>query len=326
MEKVLVTGSSGFIGSHLVDTLLERGHSVIGFDNMSTGVGSFMSGALGHKEFTFIQGDILNLEALRTAVHDVDVVYHLAANADIRGGIENTRRDLEQNTIGTYNVLESMRLSNRARRICFASSAAAIGEPREFPTPEHLACPSQTSLYGASKMAGEGLISAFANAFGIEAYCFRFVSLLGPRYPHGHVYDFVRKLKENPGRLEILGDGTAKKSYLHIFDCISALMMVVQDIRPAEEAQHPFAVYNLGLDESIEVRESARLISAALDLKPLHIYGKGQRGWIGDNPIVLLDTAKIRSLGWKPVHSIEESITQTAQWLADNEWLFKERI
>ena len=174
-------------------------------------------------------------------------------------------------------------------------------------------------------MAGEGLISAFANAFDIEGYCFRFVSLLGPRYPHGHVFDFVKKLRMDSTHLDVLGDGTAEKSYLHIADCVSALMLVVEDLRPARSYEHPFEVFNLGLDEYIRVSDSARLISESMGVEPTLRFGEGRRGWVGDNPFVFLDTTKIRNLGWEPLYGIEESIAETAMWLNANEWIFEER-
>jgi len=323
--KALVTGAAGFIGNHIVDELLARGYEVVGYDNFSTGISEYLDDAHKSSKFKCITADILDVEMLSHSMEDVDVVYHMAANADIRGGTDNTMCDLQQNTIGTFNVLDSMRQSGKAKRICFASSAAALGEPEVFPTPEDLAIPKQTSLYGASKMAGEGLLSAFANAFDIEAYCFRFVSLLGPRYPHGHVFDFVKKLRLEPSHLDILGDGTAEKSYLHITDCISALMLVVEDLRPAQGAEHPFDVFNLGVTEHIRVAESAQLISRSLGVEPKFNYGEGRRGWIGDNPFVFLDTTKIQKLGWKPNYRLRESIEETAKWLIANDWIFEKR-
>lgn len=326
MSKILVTGAAGFIGSHICDKLLERGETVIGYDNMTSGVDRFLEKSNNFKKFDFVKGDILDLDNLKHIMEGVDVVYHMAANADIRGGTLNTSIDIEQNTIGTYNVLEAMRLSPSAKRICFASSAAALGEPKEFPTPENLSNPIQTSLYGASKMAGEGIISSYCNAFGIEGYCFRFVSLLGPRYPHGHVFDFVKKLREDPNNLSILGDGTAKKSYLHISDCIAALMLVCEDIRPAKDTEGKFQIYHLGIDDYIHVSDSAKIIANELGLKPNFHFGKGSRGWVGDNPFVLLDICKMKKLGWSPLYNIEESIQETANWLMNNSWIFDERI
>lgn len=324
--KALVTGSSGFIGSHIVDELLRRDFNVIGFDNLSTGVQRYLDNARKDKRFSEVESDILNFQDICKYMKGVDIVFHMAANADIRGGTENTKIDIEQNTIGTYNVLEAMRLSNTAKRICFASSAAALGEPSSFPTPEDLPNPIQTSLYGASKMACEGLVSAYCNAFDMEGYCFRFVSLLGPRYPHGHIFDFIKKLKKDPSKLEILGDGTAQKSYLHINDCISALMLICEDLRPAKDLENSFEIYNLGTEEYIEVSKSAKLIVSELGLEPDFHFGDSKRGWVGDNPFVFLDISKIKNVGWRPTHNIEESIKETTNWLIQNEWIFDERI
>lgn len=323
--KALVTGAAGFIGSHLVDKLLGRGYQVLGVDNMSTGISRYLDDAKKDDSFHFFECDILDLDNLTDLMDGVDVVYHMAANADIRGGTKNPRCDLEQNTVGTFNVLEAMRLSGSAKRICFASSAAALGEPSVFPTPENLANPIQTSLYGASKMAGEGLISAYCNAFNIEGYCFRFVSLLGPRYPHGHVYDFVKKLINDPSRLEILGDGTAEKSYLHIEDCISALMLICEEKRPAKGSSLGFEIFHLGMEEFIQVSESAKLIASQLELTPKYEFGEGKRGWVGDNPFVLLDVSKIKGFGWQPRHTIKDSIKETTDWLRMNDWIFEDR-
>jgi len=323
--KALVTGAAGFIGSHIVDELLKRDYEVVGFDNFSTGIAKYLDDANMNPKFHCVIGDILDLELMEKHMEGVDIVYHMAANADIRGGTRNTMYDLQQNTIGTYNVLESMRLSGTAKRICFASSAAALGEPSVFPTPENLANPNQTSLYGASKMACEGLISAYCNAFNVEGYCFRFVSLLGPRYPHGHVFDFVKKLIMDPSRLEILGDGTAEKSYLHIEDCISALMLICEDKRPAKGSSLGFEVFHLGMEEVIQVADSAKLIASQLGLTPNYEFGQGKRGWVGDNPFVLLDVSKVKGFGWSPRHTIKDSIAETTEWLRMNDWIFEDR-
>ena len=243
--KCLVTGAAGFIGSHLTDALLARGYRVIGLDNMSTGQERFLENARRSDLFTLAVGDVLDASKLRATMLDIDVVYHMAANADIRGGIASPRKDLEQNTVATFEVLEAMRLAG-TKRIVFASSAAVLGEPDVFPTPEHCAIPAQTSLYGASKMAGEGLISSYCESYGLEGYAFRFVSLLGPRYPHGHVFDFVKQLLDDPAKLRILGDGSQRKSYLHVEDCVRALIHICEEIRPANRPSKRFEVYHLG--------------------------------------------------------------------------------
>jgi UDP-glucose 4-epimerase len=322
--RYLITGASGFVGSHLTDALLTRGHTVIGLDNLSTGQKPFLEQARRSADFHFIHGDILDATVLRTALDGVDAVYHLAANADVRGSFASPRTDLTQNTIGTFEVLEAMRAAG-VTRIAFASSSAALGEPDIWPTPENCPIPAQTSLYGASKMAGEGLLSAFCEGYGFEGYAFRFVSLLGPRYPHGHVFDFVTQLLADPTRLRVLGDGTQRKSYLHVEDCINAVLHIAEDVRPANRDQQRCEVYHLGVPQYCEVRESARWICDEMGVQPVIEFGTGNRGWVGDNPFVFLDVTKAMRTGWSPQHSIESSIRGTVRWLLANQWIFQHR-
>lgn len=322
--KCLVTGAAGFVGSHLTDELLSCGHRVVGIDNMSTGQERFLESARRSDQFTFTFGDVLDSSTLRAVMREVDVVYHMAANADIRGGVASPRKDIEQNTLATFEVLEAMRHVGTGR-IVFASSAAALGEPEVFPTPERCAIPVQTSLYGASKMAGEGFVAAYCESYGFEGYVFRFVSLLGPRYPHGHVFDFVRQLLGHPATLTILGDGTQRKSYLHVQDCVRALIHICDEIRPENRPSRQFEVYHLGLPEVCLVRDSAQWICHEMGLAPKLEFGTGNRGWIGDSPVVLLDTQKALSTGWRPTHSIESSIRQTVRWLLEHQWIFETR-
>lgn len=321
--KFFITGGAGFIGSNVADRLLAQGHRVIVFDNFSTGQREFVEEALRHPDYELVEGDLLDREALSNAIQGSDVVFHLAANADIRGGLEDPGRDLEQNTIATFNVLEAMRAHGVAR-IAFASSAAALGEPSVFPTPENCAVPIQTSLYGASKMACEGLISAYCEGFGFEGYIFRFVSLLGERYPHGHVIDFMKALRADPTTLKILGDGTQQKSYLHIEDCISAMLGVIEK-QTALDAKHRVEIYNLGYPEYITVATSVKWICQRLGLEPRLDYQGGERGWVGDNPFVFLDVSKMQQTGWEPQFTIRESIIATVDWLIANPWLLERR-
>lgn len=209
--------------------------------------------------------------------------------------------------------MEAIR-TNSVKTILFASSAAALGEPSVFPTPETCPTPIQTSLYGASKMACEGLISAYCEGFGLEGYIFRFVSLLGPRYPHGHVIDFFKRLQTDPSKLEILGDGNQRKSYLHVEDCISAMNLVLQK-KTARGAKHNVQIYNLGTNSFITVKQSASIICNELNIHPEMQFGEGKQGWIGDNPFVFLDNTKISSEGWTPKYDIETAIRSTVQWL-----------
>jgi len=323
--KYIITGVAGFIGSSLADRLLSDGHEVVGIDNFTTGFREFIFEAQRHNLFTLVEGDLLDPSLLIPLLVDVDAVFHLAANADIRGGLMHPRKDLEQNTLVTFNVLEAMRHTS-TRRIIFSSTAVALGEPEIFPTPESCAIPIQTSLYGASKMACEGLISSYCEGYGFEGYAFRFVSLLGPRYPHGHVFDFVRNLREDPSLLPILGDGQQCKSYLHIQDCIDALITICEYKRTAKQAKHNFIVYHLGVPDYCRVEQSAKWICSELGLTPNFIFSGGDRGWIGDNPFVFLDVSKAMNAGWIPKYTIEQSVRETVRWLFSNEWIFDKKI
>ncbi|KAA0098126.1 NAD-dependent epimerase/dehydratase family protein [Mycolicibacterium sp. P1-18] len=309
--KAFVTGGAGFIGSNLVDRLLARGDEVVAYDNLSTGVEVFLADAHTSPLFEFVHGDLLDEPTLEAAMNGADTVFHLAANADVRFGTQHPRRDLEQNTIATYNVLEAMR-RNGIAKIVFSSTGSVYGEAPIVPTPETCPFPLQTSLYGASKLAGEGLISAYCEGFGMQAWIFRFVSILGERYTHGHVFDFYRKLLDDPAELAVLGDGRQRKSYLYVQDCISAVFLAL------EKAQERVNVYNLGTDEYCAVDDSIGWITTALGLSPTKIYSGGERGWIGDNPFIFLDTSKIRSLGWEPTLDIREGILRTLSYLQDH--------
>lgn len=322
-QRIVVTGGAGFIGSNLTDTLLALGKEVVVLDNFSTGQQRFLSQAHEHPRFRLCAGDLLNPLDIERALDGSDLVFHLAANADVRLGREHPRRDLEQNTIATFNVLEAMRKLG-VRRIAFASSSAALGEPEIFPTPEDCPTPIQTSLYGASKMACEGLISAYCEGMGLEGYAFRFVSLLGNRYLHGHVFDFCKALRQDPTHLAILGDGSQRKSFLNVRDCIAAMIHVV-GLETAKSARHSFDVFNLGHGDFIEIRESVQWICERLRVSPQLTFSGGQRGWVGDSPFVFLDTAKLRSTGWKPEFTIQQSVFETVDWLTGNPWIFESR-
>jgi len=327
MQKILVTGAAGFIGSNLIDRLLADGVAVTGWDNFSTGQERFLADALKHPAFRLVRGDNLDLPALTAAMRGADMVFHLAANADIKDGWVHPKKDLEQNTTATFNVLEAMR-ANGVRRIAFSSTGSVYGEALvtpDRPTPETDAFPVQTSLYAASKAAGEGLISAYAEGGQLdEAYLFRFVSILGERYTHGHVFDFYRQLIEHPGHLRVLGDGRQRKSYLYVQDCLNALLHVTR-AGTARGAKHRTQVYNLGTPEYVEVNQSIGFICATLGLKPRLEYTGGDRGWIGDNPFIFLDTAKIQATGWKPGLTIEQGIVKTLRWLEANRWVYEAR-
>ncbi len=318
MSSYIVTGAAGFIGSTLVDRLLKDGNLVVGVDNFSTGQRRFLNDALMNPNFRLIEMDILDLDALKVAFTGGEAVFHLAANADVRFGTDHPRRDLEQNTIATYNVLEAMR-TNGIKKIAFSSTGSVYGEAPVVPTPEDGPFPIQTSLYGASKAAGEGLISAYCEGFGFQACIFRFVSILGERYTHGHVFDFYQKLKADPTCLPVLGNGKQRKSYLYVQDCIDAILLAMS------KAPNKVNIFNLGVDGYCEVNDSIGWICQELSLTPSIKYSGGDRGWIGDNPFIFLDTKRIQSLGWEPKLSIQEGVVKTVQYLRDNEWVFEAR-
>ena len=316
--NVFTTGCSGFIGSNLADRLLRDGHRLVGYDNFSSGQRRFLDDARRSDDFTLVEGDTLDLERLTAAMRGCDFVFHFAANADVRSGTEHPRKDLEQNTIATFNVLEAMR-ANGIRRVAFASTGSVYGEPDIHPTPEAAPFPVQTSFYGASKLAGEGLIQAYCEGFGFQGYIFRFVSILGERYSHGHVFDFYRSLRANPRELRVLGNGQQRKSYLYVHDCIDAMLMAI------EKAGDKVNIFNLGTDEHCQVNDSIGWITGHLGLNPVRTYTGGERGWIGDSPFIFLDTSRIRALGWEPRFSIREGVIRTLQFLQANRWVMERR-
>jgi UDP-glucose 4-epimerase len=307
--RIFVTGAAGFIGSNMVDRLLAAGHTVVGFDNFSTGQRRFLENALAHPQFNLVQGDLLERNALSKAMAGADLVIHFAANADVRFGTDHPRRDLDQNTVATWNVLEAMR-EQGCNRIVFSSTGSIYGEPEIFPTPETCAFPLQTSLYGASKLAAEGLIQAYCEGYGIQGYIFRFVSILGERYSHGHVFDFYKQLAEHPGHLHVLGNGHQRKSYLYVQDCIDAILVAL------DKAKGKVNIFNLGTDEYCEVNNSIGWICEYLGLSPELTYSGGERGWVGDSPFILLDCSRIRALGWRPRLTIKEAVVATIKFVS----------
>jgi len=316
--RYFITGCAGFIGSHLTDKLLEAGHNVVGYDNFNTGFHQFLLNAKQSPHFTLINGDLLDRDMLANAMRHNDFVFHLAANADVRFGIEHPHKDLEQNTIATFNILEAMRLNN-IHRIAFASTGSIYGETQVIPTPETAPFPIQTSLYGASKLAAEGLIQAYCEGFHFQSYIFRFVSILGERYTHGHVFDFYKQLQNDPTQLTVLGNGKQRKSYLYIHDCLNAMLFAI------ENTSEKINIFNLGTDDYTEVNDSIMWLCEYLKLTPTIHYSGGDRGWIGDNPFIFLDTQKIRALGWKPQLNIQESVLRTVQYLEQNPWVLEQR-
>jgi UDP-glucose 4-epimerase len=317
IKKAFVTGGAGFIGSHIVDELLARGATVVVYDNLCTGRREYLPKSREDR-LTLIEGDVLDMERLTGAMAGCDFVFHWQANADVRGGQANTRVDLEQNTIATWNVLDAMR-KNEIKGLAFASSSAVYGEPEIFPTPESYA-PTQTSLYGASKLAGEAMIEAYCEYFGMRSFMFRFVSWIGERYSHGVIFDFMKKLQQDRTRLQVLGDGQQRKSYLYVRDGVSAIM------RAIEKSGGSKNIYNIGHHDYINVVDLARIVLQELGLKDLKMEFTGsKRGWVGDSPFVHLDTSKIAALGWKAETSIENGIRRTVQYLRENRHIITER-
>ncbi len=316
--KAFITGGAGFIGSNLTDRLLQNGHEVRVYDNLSTGQLRFLDDAKNDERFSFVEGDLLDEDTLSKSMEGCQLVFHFAANADVRFGTDHPRRDLEQNTIATFNVLEAMRHQS-IRKIAFASTGSVYGEAEVIPTPEDAPFPIQTSLYASSKLAGESLISSYCEGFDFQAWIFRFVSILGERYTHGHVFDFYKKLKRDPTRLEVLGNGKQRKSYLYVQDCIDSILLAI------EKGQKKVNLFNLGVDGYCTVNDSIGWICEALGVDPKLNYSGGERGWIGDNPFIYLDTQKINQMGWKPKLGIQEAILKTIKFLRLNEWVFEKR-
>ncbi|HLE96631.1 MAG TPA: NAD-dependent epimerase/dehydratase family protein [Candidatus Thermoplasmatota archaeon] len=312
--RALVTGGAGFIGSHLVDRLLAQGHEVVVFDNLSSGRTEFLAQHAGNPRLSILHADLLDLGAITRAIVGVDAVWHLAANPDIRYGMEHTDWDLKQNAVATYNVLEAMRKAG-CKRIAFASTSTIYGERVAVPTPEDAAPVLPISLYGASKLAGEAYVSAFVGTFGLQAWIFRFANIIGPRGTHGVIVDFVEKLKKDRTRLEVLGDGRQSKSYLMVDELVDAMLLVV------DRAKEPINVYNLGSSDALEVRRIAELVLDRTGQRGARIaYTGGARGWAGDVPRMLLDTTAVNRLGWKAKRTSEEAVREAVEAIVAERW------
>ena len=308
--KVLVTGGAGFIGSHLIDSLMERGYEVRCIDNFSSGKMEFIENAI-KKGMELIEGDILNKKDVRKAMEGCNIIFHLAANPEVRIGAEDTYIHLEQNVLATYNILEEMRRQG-IKKIVFTSSSTVYGEADIIPTPEDYAPLIPISLYGASKLAAESLICAYCHTFDMYSIIYRFANVVGPRSTHGVTYDFIKKLKKDEGKLEILGDGTQKKSYLYISDCIDAMLFGI------EKAKEKVEIFNIGSEDWVDVKKIADIVSQEMGLQPKYEFTggvDGGRGWKGDVKIMRLSIDKLKNLGWKPRYGSEEAIRMTARWL-----------
>lgn len=308
-NKVLVTGGAGFIGSHLVDRLVQRGDEVTVYDNLSLGRREFLAEALERGAVLEV-ADLLDLERLEQVMAGHQLVWHLAANSDIRQGTRSTRLDLEQGTLVTYNVLEAMRRTG-ASGIRFASSSVVYGEPHSFPTPEDHGPLLPISLYGAAKLAAEGLITAFCHCHGLQAHIFRFANIIGARSTHGILHDFRAKLQVDPDELEVLGDGSQRKSYLTVEDCVDAMLFVER------HGQDPVNLFNLGAGDSVTVQRIAELVRERWTGGQARLrYTGGDRGWPGDVPRMLLDVGKLNALGWRASLTSEQAVERSVELLA----------
>ncbi len=305
--KILVTGGAGFIGSHLVEELSKK-HEVIVYDNFSEGREEFLKGI----KCEIIKGDILNQNQLKDAIKDVEVVYHLAADPNVKKSYSEPIKNFEVDARGTLNVLEATR-QNDVKQIAFSSSSVVYGNA-EIPTPES-ALVKPISNYGAAKASSENYIMSYSNLYGIKSVVLRYANIIGPKSTHGITYDFYNKLKKNPKELEILGDGNQKKSYLHVKDCVNATILA------AEKSSKIFDIFNVGSKEQISVKEIANLITKEMGLEDVQFkFTGGNIGWPGDIPQMLLSIEKLKSIGWKPTFNIKESIIDTLNYLKESRW------
>jgi UDP-glucose 4-epimerase len=307
--KAVVTGGAGFIGSHLAERLVELGYDVIVLDNLSTGRKEFLSGLDGNRKFGFVKTDLLK-DDFERHIRGADEVYHLAANADVKIGNTDTKIHFDQNVVVTYRVLESCRNAG-VKKFVFASSSTVYGESKTIPTPEDSPL-EPVSMYGASKLAGESLTSSYAHNFGMRSCVLRLANVIGGRSTHGVITDFVRKLGSNPNELEVLGDGMQSKSYVHISDCIDAI------ITAAGKSRETFQIFNVGSEDQADVKAIARIVSEGLGLKPEFRFTGGRQGWVGDVPNMRLDVSRLKKLGWKPKYSSGEAVMKAVKEAATN--------
>lgn len=288
---IAVTGGAGFIGSHLVERLLKDGKDVLVLDNLSTGSRGFIDKHHRNPNFSFREADLTEINNSMELFKGVDAVFHLAANPEVK--LEDTNIHLNQNILATYNVLESMRFHG-VKNIYFTSTSTIYGEAEIIPTPEDYGIMKPISIYGASKLACEALISAYCHRFEMQAVVFRLANVIGQRSYHGVIHDFMRKLERDPNEMEILGDGKQDKSYIHIGDCVDAMMTAIKN------AEMPFDVFNIGSEDSVTTIDIAKIVSGEMGLRPSFKYTGGRRGWKGDVPVMRLDISKIRRLDWSP--------------------------
>lgn len=314
MGRVLVIGGAGFIGSHLVDTFMMRNEEVTVFDNLSTGTLVNIGRWLDNAKFTFIKGDLLNANDLKKLeINEYEFIFHLAANPEVRLGSVVPSTLFDQNVVATQNLLEFLRQSDNRPILAFSSTSTVYGEALKIPTPEDYGPLKPISIYGATKLACEGLISAYAYTYGFKAIIFRVANVVGPRSKHGVVYDFVEKLRKNSNELEILGDGTQTKSYLHVNDCVNAMIHAV------EKSNGNVEIFNIASEDQVDVRTVAQIVIKELGLDNVRLIFTGGvdggRGWKGDVKNMLLDISKIKKLGWRPELDSKRAIREAVKSL-----------
>ena len=309
-KRALVTGGLGFIGSHLVDRLLDRGWEVVVLDNLSTGHLANLAHRADDPSLRITEGDIRNIGDVSAAMTGCDVVFHLAAHAMMRVSISDHKTDLDNNFLGTLTVIDAM-IAQEVPDLVFASTSALYGEAGIVPTPEHY-LGAQTSLYGAAKLAAEAYACAYTQFSPLRLWSFRFGTVLGERCRRGAIWDFTHKLLQTPDILEILGNGQQRKDYLHVANCVSGILTGY------DRASGSVNIFNLGLEEQTSVDELANIVVAEMGLTDVQRrYSGGERGWVGDNPVVYLSAEKLRALGWRPAVSPREAIRRTARWTID---------
>ncbi|WP_297507602.1 NAD-dependent epimerase/dehydratase family protein, partial [Thermococcus sp.] len=314
--KALITGGAGFIGSHLVDRLVESGWKVRVLDDLSAGSLENVERWLESERFKFIKGDMRDPGVVEEAVEEVDVIFHLAANPEVRIGAQSPELLYETNVLITYNLLNAMRDSG-VKYLVFTSSSTVYGDAEVIPTPEDYAPLEPISVYGGAKLAAEALISGYAHTFGFKALIFRLANIIGERSNHGVIYDFIHKLRRNPEELEILGDGTQRKSYLHVGDTVEGMLQIFEHFRKEDKTVD---FYNLGNDDWITVREIAEIVGEEMGLRPKFRFTggvDGGRGWKGDVKLMRLSIEKAKKTGWKPKLNSYEAVRRTVRELLD---------